>query len=84
MLLEVSDISVQEIRDSLTAVWEELLNKNNCSRLTTESRDSSFILEIIYIYFFFLIGCNALIYSNTVPEHWVDDRKTEEKKKKNA
>lgn len=53
MILEVSDISVQEIRDSLTAVWEELLNKNNCSTLTTESRDSSFILEMIFFFFFF-------------------------------
>lgn len=31
-ILEVSDISVQEIRDSLTAVWEELLKKNNCKQ----------------------------------------------------
>jgi len=30
----VSDISAQDIRDSLTTVWEELLNTNNCSSLS--------------------------------------------------
>lgn len=78
MILEVSDISVQEIRDSLTAVWEELLNKNNCKQAHHGKQRFLFHLgNYIYIY---LIGWNALRYWNTVPEHWVNDRKTEEKK----
>lgn len=64
MILEVSDISVQEIRDSLTAVWEELLNKNNCSRLATESRDSSFTLEIIFFFFFNWLECPHILKYN--------------------
>lgn len=76
----MSDISVQEIRDSLTAVWEALLKKNNCKQ-AHQGKQRFLFRPGNYTYIFLkLVGMPSCI-SNTVPEHWV--RTTEKQKRKN-
>lgn len=76
----MSDISVQEIRDSLTAVWEALLKKNNCKQ-AHQGKQRFLFRPGNYTYIFFKIGWNALMYfKHSARALGENDRKTEEKK----
>lgn len=75
MILEVSDISVQEIRDSLTAVWEELLNKNNCKQAHHGKQRFLFHLGN-YIYIFNWLECPQILkYSARALGEWQKNRR---------